>query len=115
MSVQNKVRKGDIVAIRQVRSISYAFGSGRGTEREAYFTLARVSRASREGEAREVVMQSGHVSKIRDLRDVSTVPPRWAKIANELFEKGSEFQSTDAIRDEFRKQIEGNENERISR
>jgi hypothetical protein len=49
---RNPVKKGDVVALAVAHSSTYAFGSGRGTERRITYTLARVGSATRHGEAK---------------------------------------------------------------
>ena len=49
MAIQNKVRKGDVVAIKLATSHTYVIGSGRGTESRTFYTLARVEAATRDG------------------------------------------------------------------
>ena len=59
------VKKGDVIAFVFTRSATYAFGSGRGTERTTHFTLARVNGANRKGEATSLVRAGGRVLELR--------------------------------------------------
>lgn len=42
-------KRGDLVCIQRVDSVTYAFGSGRGTERTAVYMLAIVTSVTRDG------------------------------------------------------------------
>jgi hypothetical protein len=44
-----KTRRGDAILIERTESITYAFGSGRGTERKKLYAIAIVTSVTREG------------------------------------------------------------------
>jgi hypothetical protein len=89
--VENKVRKGDVVALACVRSTTYGFGSGRGTERETYFTLAVVNGANHAGEATSLRRRTGSIEQLRrkdyELKNVRVISGANQKRAKALFDK----------------------------
>ena len=104
MNIQNKVKKGDVVAIEIWQSATYAFGSGRGTETSKVLELAVVERASREGEAK-LLRRIGCNAKRSpiDLRaTVHTISNKWQDAAQRMFAKlgweAREFESPEALR-----------------
>lgn len=105
--VQTTVRKGDVVALAVTRSITYAFGSGRGTERVTRFTLAIVNTASNAGEAKSLMRRTGLIMsrhrKDFTLQDVHTISRHtYQAQALVLFSKltwqNDEFDTPEALR-----------------
>lgn len=47
-----QIHKGDVAAIEVVHSVTYAFGTGRGTERRKAYHLVTVTSATRDGVAK---------------------------------------------------------------
>lgn len=63
MAIENKVKKGDVVALKIVTVTRYVHGM-RPAETVTAYELARVAKASREGAAQEVVRPGRTVERI---------------------------------------------------
>lgn len=100
MAVANKVRKGDIVALRITHSITAATTLRRTTYDK--FTLCKVASATRDGRAKELIRRSGSTLSLSRreyaLGDVYVLPhetPRdvWERAYEALSWPGDEFDS----------------------
>lgn len=104
--VRNPVKKGQVVALAITRSVTYTFGSGRGTERETRYTLALVNGANREGEATSLQRRSGTILQYRrgdyQLDHVMTIGAERQKLARACFDRltweTDEFKTPEELR-----------------
>lgn len=106
MAVQNAVKRGDVVCLIVYHSVTYAIGSGRGTERTAKYTLAIVNGANAKGEATSLRRASGYIKELRrkdyTLSEVMTIrqplQPAALKAFAKLTWENDEFETNEALK-----------------
>ena len=96
-----KISKGDIAAIEVVHSATFAFGSGRGTERTKAYHFVEVTSATRDGIAKTYCRKNYPQESLRyggRILAISGENQEKARRAFAALPNDTEFDSLDAIK-----------------